>query len=506
MTEKFKEFKKFLSPKEALVKPLNSTELGPEDFTGITTSSHDTWSYFDEEQTSSSLQNTVINRSRAVAQTPEVQQALTHIIGGMLNNDTSGQDTLKVVHSNESTVSTSAIKAIDLAFKEACTVLDIETNLYTMIKKFYIEGQLNVFLRFDEEISEGITSGAILSPDDFTRHVKSSLLTKNSKQKQKQEYTYTYPSRSSSLGYDDDYTGSTHYEEEEIVRITSGIHKTEGKHTIIGTELECAIRPANILKGLEDSLVPLRINRSVSRRLFNVDVSRLSKGRVKEVLQSIKSNFEQTDNFDSDSGEISSKALQSLSQDYWLPSRDGQGTTIDVLDEAGGALGETADIDLFKRKLYTSLHVPIARMDPDAGATFSTNSDEITRDELLFENFLTRQRKTFAKLFDAILKRQLISTNVFTEKEYIKHRRDFKVVFSNNTGFKKREKLNSMLLSASTYRTLLDDAPGVFSQEELLKTVFDMSDADILEAAKKIKDEETDETFARFMPKDDEEF
>jgi len=502
ITEKFK---KFLSPKEDIQEeplPQGAQELNPDDFTGITTTKSATFSYFDDEETEINKQSQVINRSRAVAQTPEVKQALYHIVGGILNNSTSSQDTLKVVHSDESTLSKSAIKAIDLAFKHVYNVLDLDSNLYKMIEKFYIEGQLNVFVRYDEEIGQGITSGAILNPEGFVRTVKKSLLTKNSKQ----EFTYTYPSKSNDLGYDEGYIKQTHFEEEEIIRVTSGIRTGSNSNTgtIVGTELECAIRPANILKGLEDSLVPLRINRSVSRRLFNVDVSRLSKGRTKEVLQNIKTNFEQSDNFDSATGEISSKALKSLSQDYWLPSRDGQGTTIDILDEAGGALGETGDIELFKRKLYTSLNVPIARMDPDAGATFSTNSDEITRDELLFENFLTRQRKTFAKLFDGILKRQLISTGVLTEQEYIKHRRDFKVVFSNNTGFKKRETLNAMLLSASVYSTLKDDAPGVYSQEELLKVVFDLSDAEILEVANKIKEEETDEAYARFKPAEDE--
>ena len=53
----------------------------------------------------------------------------------------------------------------------------------------------------------------------------------------------------------------------------------------------------------------------------------------------------------------------SMLEDFWLPSREGgRGTDISTLP-GGQNLGEIADIEYFRAKLYRSLNVPASRLE-----------------------------------------------------------------------------------------------------------------------------------------------
>ena len=57
----------------------------------------------------------------------------------------------------------------------------------------------------------------------------------------------------------------------EIVRVDFGLH--DGDVTL--SYLEQVIKVSNMLQALEDMLIPLRFSRSISRRVFNVDIGDL---------------------------------------------------------------------------------------------------------------------------------------------------------------------------------------------------------------------------------------
>ena len=70
-------------------------------------------------------------------------------------------------------------------------------------------------------------------------------------------------------------------------------------------------------------------------------------------------------------------------------------------------LGEIADIEYFRAKLYRSLNVPASRLEASQGFNLG-RSTEITRDELKFTKFVQRLRKKFTELFNDILRTQLV--------------------------------------------------------------------------------------------------
>ena len=107
----------------------------------------------------------------------------------------------------------------------------------------------------------------------------------------------------------------------------------------------------------------------------------------------------------------------SMLEDFWLPSREG-GRGTDITTLPGGAnLGEIADIEYFRAKLYRSLNVPVSRLEASQGFNLGRSS-EITRDELKFTKFVGRLRKKFTELFNDLLRTQLIIKGIISELEW----------------------------------------------------------------------------------------
>ena len=122
--------------------------------------------------------------------------------------------------------------------------------------------------------------------------------------------------------------------------------------------------------------------------------------------------------YDSETGEVrDDKKTQTMTEDFWLPRREGgRGTEIGTLP-GGMNLGELTDVQYFQRKLYRSLHVPVARLD-DA-STFNTGrSTEINREEIKFFKFVQRLRTRFSAIFSDLLRKQLILKEIITPDEW----------------------------------------------------------------------------------------
>ena len=80
-------------------------------------------------------------------------------------------------------------------------------------------------------------------------------------------------------------------------------------------------------------------------------------------------------------------------------------------------LGEIADIEYFRAKLYSSLNVPVSRLEASQGFNLG-RSAEITRDELKFTKFVGRLRKKFTEIFHDLLRTQLVLKGIIAEEDW----------------------------------------------------------------------------------------
>ena len=133
---------------------------------------------------------------------------------------------------------------------------------------------------------------------------------------------------------------------------------------IVLSYLHKAIKPVNQLRMIEDATVIYRIARAPERRIFKIDVGNLPKVKAEQYLRDVMARYRNKLVYDASTGEIrDDRNYMSMLEDFWLPSREGgRGTDISTLP-GGQNLGEIADIEYFRSKLYRSLNVPVSRLE-----------------------------------------------------------------------------------------------------------------------------------------------
>ena len=154
-------------------------------------------------------------------------------------------------------------KGIQESFDNICSLMNIDKNLYLLVLNSYIDGQICAYIEYGKKSIDKIY---ILDPRFLTYNLKDNI------------YKYIDTQANNSIFNTNILNAGKvrEFEPENIVCIDFGLRSDDG---IILSELEKIVKTANQLKTLEDLLIPLRFSRSISRRVFNVDVSDLPKDR-----------------------------------------------------------------------------------------------------------------------------------------------------------------------------------------------------------------------------------
>jgi hypothetical protein len=193
--------------------------------------------------------------------------------------------------------------------------------------------------------------------------------------------------------------------------------------------------------------------------------------------------------YDAATGEIKDdRKHMSMTDDFWLPRREGgKGTEITTLP-GGQNLGELDDILYFQKRLFTALNVPLSRMESDSGFSLGRAS-EITRDEVKFSKFIRRLRARFSILFDKILEKQLILKGIITPEEWPDIQQNIRYDFMKDNHF---EELKSSEIISNRMQLLrdIDEYTGnYYSKKWIQKNILQMSE-DVIEDMKKEIEEE----------------
>lgn len=443
-----------------------------------------------KKQKQTQMQNELIKTYRKIASSAEVADAINEIVDEAIFSPGS-TDILNMDFEKEIPQEVKDKFAEEL--KDISNRVRLPKNIYSMFLSFYIDGQLNIHCAYDEaDLGGGIKKLSILTPFGLNFNY-----TKN-------QWEYTDLSHANNQFASDIHKKTKFFDREEVIRIDSGIYSDN----LILSNLHTAIKPANMLQTLEDMLIPMRFTRSVSRRVFNVDVSNLNNKKAEEVMKKNQAKFKYKKFYDLEQGTISNQQhVSSLTEDYWFPNRGGEkGTTVDTIDETGN-LGELGDVLYFKRKLYTTLKVPVGRMtDEGQGETeFSFDESSINREELKFFNFISRLRNQFLELFYELLKRQVITKGIATEEEWEELIPNMKIKFiSENKFFEKMER-EALTESLNLYNDIEELIGKYFSYEYVFKNVLKMSDEDITDMSEQIEKEQKDPLYARFYADGDDD-
>ena len=193
--------------------------------------------------------------------------------------------------------------------------------------------------------------------------------------------------------------------------------------------------------------------------------------------------------YDANTGEVrDDRKFMSMMEDFWLPRREGgRGTEITTLP-GGQNLGEITDINYFQKKLYRALNVPESRIAGDTGFNLGRSS-EILRDELKFSKFVGRLRKRFARMFNDMLRTQLLLKNIVTPEDWktMEDHIQYDFLYDNQfSELKESEMLTSRLTLATTAEPYIGK---YYSTEFVRKKILRQTDSEIVEIDIQIDDE-----------------
>jgi hypothetical protein len=281
------------------------------------------------------------------------------------------------------------------------------------------------------------------------------------------------------------------YDREEIIHIDSGIYNVE-ENIILGW-LDKSVKSVNQLKTLEDLLIPMRFSRSVSRRVFNVDVGDLTPGKAETYLHKVKNEFKYKKHYNTETGKVQNQQhIASMVEDYWFANRNGvRGTVVDVLDETGN-LGELEDLLYFQKKIFRSMKIPSSRaLRSDDDSTFGPNNEEISQEEMKFYLFVMRFRKRFMTLIKRVFKRNVITKGIMTAEEFNEYQDKLTYYFSGENKFFIKMRQMEMVNQQDMFMSVKEDMgpKGIYSYEYIFDTIFNMTKEEMDDRFKEIEKE-----------------
>lgn len=454
----------------------------------------------------------LIRRYRGMALHPEVDSAIEDIINEAIVSDTN--DTPVSIDLSNLDVSERIKTIIREEFSYILHLLDFNNKAHEMFRRWYIDGRLFYHKVFDLNNPEkGLTDIRNIDalkikpvrqynykgPNNQPYSVKDNKVFGMGVAPDMEEYflynkrgmNYMGGSPKGGGGYGAMGGGAGNggqtvkISKDSVTYVTSGL--IDGNSGQVLSYLNKSIKALNQLRWMEDSIVIYRMARAPERRLFYIDVGNLPKQKAESYLRDVMSRYRTKISYDQATGEIKDdKKFMSMLEDYWLPRREGgRGTEVSTLP-GGQNLGELADLEYFKDKLYKSLNVPSSRMGEGGGGFQIGKSDNIMRDEIKFAKFVGRMRKKFSYLFTDILKSQLVLKGVVSPKEYDQMREhiQFNFIYDNHfSELKDMEILQNKLAMVQQAEPYLGK---YFSTYQVRHDILGHSDTEIAEIDRQI--------------------
>ena len=460
-------------------------------------------SFIDLEGTAKS-EAELVQKYRGMISQPEVQQAVDDIVNEVVNISSTDKPIECVT--DDLDLPDNIKKRIREEFDNVLKLLDFANQGYDTVQKWYVDGRVNYHVMIDETApKKGIQELRFVDPrklrkvreyakdkagtngnNGFTKRVKNEYYIYNDKGFHKN-------SGQISQGFDLNNSNQTglRIAKDSIVHCNSGV--LNENNTLVLSHLHKAMKPLNQLRMMEDAVVIYRISRAPERRIFYIDVGNLPKMKAEQYLRDMMTKHKNRLTYDMTTGDVrDDRRHMSMTDDFWLPRREGgRGTEITTLP-GGQNLGEMEDVLYFQKRLYKALNVPISRLESDTGFSLGRAS-EISRDEIKFGKFIRRLRARFSILFDKILEKQLILKGVIAPEEWASIQASIRYDYMVDNHFEELKE-SEMLQNRLQILRDIDEYKGeYFSKNWIRKKVLFMNEDEIEDIDKQIDDEKQNE-------------
>lgn len=429
----------------------------------------------------------MINMYREIASFHEVENAITDICDQaiVLNEDPI------TINLDKTNFSSNIQKKIIEEFNTVLTLLDYRQRGYDRFRRWYVDGRIAWLKVVDEKNpGKGIQE---LRPLDSRYLIKARDIIKKNVDGEEiitgyNDY-FIYKPQSDRDRFMYSAVSQKEYPIplDAVVFSTSGLLDCSGKSVI--SYLHKAMKPANMLKMLEDAHLIYVIARAPERRVFYIDTGNLPKTKAESYVRGIMNGFKNKMVYDPTTGKVKNGYnAQSMLEDFWLPRREGsKGTEVTTLP-GGANVEQTQLLDYYKSNLYDSLSIPRSRLDSASTFQFGTGT-EITRDELKFDRFVRRLQQRFSTVFSESLKTQLILKKIITEDEWEDNFNDIFFNYASDSYFDELRNAEILQMRLSNYQNVAPIIGKYVSNEWVLRNVLHMSDEESRAQQKIIQEE-----------------
>jgi hypothetical protein len=444
----------------------------------------------------------LVQKYRSMLQQPEVAQAVDDII----NEAVSISSDEKVVECVTDDVDQpdNIKKKIREEFDTVLKLLNFSSTGYDTFQKWYVDGRINYHVMIDvKQPRKGIQELRYIDPRKIRKirefetksEASGSQDNKFLTKKVKNEY-YIYSEKGflgqvgTQVGQQGNELAGLKIAVDSIVNSNSGLLNED--NTLIVSHLHKAAKPLNQLRMMEDAVVIYRISRAPERRIFYIDVGNLPKMKAEQYLRDMMTKHKNRLVYDAATGDVKDdRRHMSMTDDFWLPRREGgKGTEITTLP-GGQNLGELDDVLYFQKRLFKSLNVPISRMETDTGFSLG-RATEISRDEIKFSKFISRLRSRFSTLFDKVLEKQLILKGIIRPEEWSEIQSSIRYDFMQDNYFEELKESEVLRERLNLLRDIDDYVGKYYSAEWVRKNVLMMNEDEIETMRDQISQDEED--------------
>lgn len=244
-------------------------------------------------------------------------------------------------------------------------------------------------------------------------------------------------------------------------------------HPYGGSLLKAGVKTFKRLQLLEDGMMIYRLARVPERRVFKVDVGNLPQSEVNRQMQKIKDNYRTTQILD-DRGNINRTASAlSITQDIFIPVRDGgRGTDITTLSP-GVALNNIDDIRYFRDQILWTLNIPpeyLGTTSDQGGASAGRGS--LAMQDIKFSRFAQRIQYYIEEGLTKIA-----SIELFFKKKKKEDLRNFKIELTPPSNIKEIMDIEYINQKMTLIQSMI--GTGLFPKKFILKYVMKMSKKEI---------------------------
>ena len=433
----------------------------------------------------------------------EVDNAVDEIVNEAISTD---EDFVVKIDLDDLPFDENAKQMIADEFETVLKLLDFKFHAYNIFKRWYVDGRLYYNIIIDNDHPDlGIQELRYVDPRKIReiheveqKKLASGMNNYGSIEVQvtKNEY-YLYNEKGfggtnkTSPSLQGSSSGGIRIAKDTIIHVPSGLTDVNGNMGI--GFLHKAIKILNQLRTIEDSLIIYRLARAPERRVWYIDVGDMPRIKADQYVRDIMVNQRNRLIYDANSGEIrDDRKFLTMTDDYFLPKRsDGSGTRVDEL-KGGQTLGQIDDIVYFQKQLYGCLNVPVGRLSSENAFIMPNATQEVSREEIKFDKFITRLRQQFSLLFTGALERQIVLKGLMTIEEWEQLAKDIQFEFARDNPF--AEMKDQQILTARLQTIgLIQPLIGLYySHKWVRRNILKQTDEDIAQMTMEIAEEMQD--------------